>query len=76
MTTPTLEQMRERGAQDGTVPFAWFEGVVELLWEAHDQLCGCDHPTNPSRCSAPEETWGAFEYLGRRERVSIPARES
>ena len=49
------------------------ETAQTRLREAHDQLCGCDHPTNPSRCSAPEETWGAFEGLGVRARVSTPA---
>jgi len=50
-----------------------YQTALDRLWEAHDQLCGCDKPADEGRCSAPEETWGAFEYLGERERVSIPA---
>lgn len=50
-----------------------YQTALDRLWEAHDQLCGCDKPADEGRCSAPEETWGAFEYLGERERDSFPA---
>lgn len=48
-----------------------FDAHREALAEAHDQLCGCDRPTNPSACIAPEETWGAFALLTE----SSPAKE-
>ena len=38
----------------------------DLLHEARDQLCGCDRPANPNACGAPEETWGAFAPLARK----------
>lgn len=50
-----------------------YQTALDRLWEAHDQLCGCDKPADEGRCSAPEETWGAFEYLGERQRDSNPA---
>lgn len=45
-----------------------YQTALDRLWEAHDQLCGCDLPADEGRCSAPKETWGAFEYLGEREK--------
>lgn len=49
-----------------------YQTALDRLWEAHDQLCGCDRPAYAGTCSAPQETWGAFEYLGERERDSFP----
>lgn len=81
MTSVPEEPLKPAQARELHEAYRALMGVVEQyqtaldrLWEAHDQLCGCDQPANEGTCSAPEETWGAFEYLGWRDRDSESVR--